>query len=104
MHDGAGPNLIKNAPEIREHMTDAEKKVWEFLKSKPYGLKIRRQHPINIYILDFYCYKLRLAIEIDGGYHYNRERRIKDKERSRYLNCLGFKIHRFTNKQVLNDF
>ncbi|MEM6517631.1 MAG: DUF559 domain-containing protein, partial [Bacteroidota bacterium] len=69
MHDSATPNIFKNAARLRSNMTEPKIKLWDYLKIKPKGFKFRRQHPIAGYVLDFYCHKLRLSIEIDGGYH-----------------------------------
>lgn len=85
-------------------MTEPEKKLWEYLRLKPQGFKFRRQHPIGSYVLDFYCHKLRISIELDGGYHLLREQKEKDESRTQYLNELGIKEYRFTNKEVLNHF
>ncbi|MEM6517627.1 MAG: endonuclease domain-containing protein, partial [Bacteroidota bacterium] len=71
---------------------------------KPKGFKFRRQHPIAGYVLDFYCHKLRLSIEIDGGYHLKKEQQEKDAERTAYLNEVGITEIRFTNDLVLNNF
>jgi very-short-patch-repair endonuclease len=68
------------------------------------GFKFRRQHPISRYVLDFYYHKLRLSIEIDGGYHLQKEQREKDLERTDYLKSLGISEIRFTNKQILNEY
>ena len=84
-------------------MTKAESLLWEKLKLKPQGFKFRRQHPINSFILDFYCHKLKLSIEIDGGYHLTTEQRLKDKERTNIINELGIKEIRFTNEAVIKD-
>ena len=65
------------------------------------GFKFRRQHPTAGYVLDFYCHKLRLSIEIDGGYHFNKEQKEKDRERTAHLNYLGIMELRFTNKEVM---
>ena len=51
MHDGAKPDLFKNAGRLRASMTEPELKLWEYLKKKPHGFKFRRQHPIGVYIL-----------------------------------------------------
>nr|WP_206071272.1 endonuclease domain-containing protein [Nonlabens sp. Ci31] len=104
MHDGATPSVFRNAAKLRDSMTEAELKLWEYLKTKPLGFKVRRQHPIAGFILDFYCHKLRLSIEIDGGYHLKSEQRIKDKERRIYLEKLGISEIRFTNHQVLKEY
>lgn len=104
MHDGASPKIFRNASKLRMEMTEAELIVWEYLKQKRGKLKFRRQHPINAYILDFYCHQLRLAIEIDGKYHLNKEQREKDKDRTAYLNSMGIEVIRFANEMVLANF
>ena len=85
-------------------MTEAEIKLWEYLKGRPMGFKFRRQHPISKYILDFYCHKLMLSIEVDGGYHFSKEQKIKDEDRTNYLKSIGIVEVRFTNEQVLNNY
>ena len=104
MHYGATPSVFRNAQKLRDKMTEPEKKLWEYVKSKPKGFKFRRQHPIAGYVLDFYCHKLRLSIEIDGGYHLKKDQREKDKERTENLENIGITEIRFTNEQVLNEF
>ncbi len=86
-------------------MTSAEKKVWEFVKNKNVlGAKFRAQHPLGVYIADFYCHKIRLIIEIDGEIHENEEQKEYDIERNRDLNNWDIELIRFTNFQVHNDF
>ncbi len=104
MHDGATPKVFRNAARLRDSMTETEKKLWEYLKTKPMGFKFRRQHPIAGYVLDFYCHRLRLSIEIDGGYHLQKEQKEKDLARTDYLKTLGILELRFLNEQVLNDY
>jgi len=104
MHDGATAKVYRNAAKLRENMTEPEIKLWDYLKIKPMGFKFRRQHPISGYILDFYCHKLKLSIEIDGGYHLNKEQREKDIERTAYLNSVGITEYRFTNEEILHEF
>jgi len=104
MHNGARPNVFSNAVKLREQMTEPEIRLWEYLKSKPQGFKFRRQHPIGIYILDFYCHKLRISIEIDGDYHLTKKQKEKDANRTAYLTELGIKEHRYTNEEILNSF
>ncbi len=103
MHDGASPRIFKNAAKLRLSMTPSEKNLWNELKNKPLGFKFRRQHPIKFYILDFYCHKKHLSIEIDGGYHNHLEQKEKDKKRTEYLNSVGIKEIRFQNDMVLNN-
>ncbi len=104
MHDGATPKVFRNAAKLRKNMTEAEIRLWEYLKTKPQGFKFRRQHPIAGYVLDFYCHKLKLSIEVDGDYHLNKEQKEKDIERTTYLNSVGIIEYRFTNEQILNQY
>ena len=104
MHDNATPKVFRNAAKLREAMTEPEIKMWDYLKTKPLQFKFRRQHPISGYVLDFYCHKLRLSIEIDGGYHLKTEQKEKDKERTEYLKNVGITEIRFLNDEILNHF
>ena len=83
-------------------MTDAERWLWKQLRNVP-EYKFRRQHPIGDYIVDFVCLKLRLIIEVDGGYHNTAEQQHEDAIRSAVLQKQGFDILRFTNEEVLFD-
>ena len=104
MHNGAKPQFYKNARKLRDTMTEAELKLWGYLRTKPFGKKFRRQHPLGNYILDFYCHKLRISIEVDGGYHRTPEQKAKDVERTAYVKDLGVTEYRFTNEEILNEF
>lgn len=73
MHDGATAIILENAAKLRLKMTETESLLWERLKGKSLGFKFRRQHPINRYVLDFYCHEKRLSVELDGGYHLTKE-------------------------------
>jgi len=85
-------------------MTQAESLLWEALKGKQLdGLKFRRQHPVHLYIADFYCHKLRLIIEIDGAYHNFEKQQLLDKQRTLDLESQGLKVIRFTNWEVENN-
>jgi very-short-patch-repair endonuclease len=85
-------------------MTKAELILWDELKgNKLNGQKIRRQHPIGIYIVDFYNHKNKLVIEIDGEYHNTEEQKIKDIEREQFLLFNGLKIIRFKNETIINN-
>ncbi len=86
---------------LKEKMTPAENILWEYLRNKKLGVKFRRQHIIDFYIPDFVALSINLIIEIDGGIH--KKQIIKDKERTRRLEILGFKVIRFTNHEVEND-
>ncbi len=89
---------------MRKNMTKAEIILWSKLKGKQLnGLKFRRQHGINNYIVDFYCPELRLAIEIDGGVHCYDSRITYDKQRQKEIEALGIKVLRYTNTDVIKD-
>jgi very-short-patch-repair endonuclease len=99
------PQLKINARKLRSEMTDAERKLWSGLRGKQIaGLQFYRQRPLGLYIVDFYCPKKNLAIEIDGGQHYEIVEIKKDKERSEYLKKrFGLNILRFTNIEILKN-
>jgi imidazole glycerol-phosphate synthase subunit HisF len=81
MHGGAIKHIYQRARELRNNATHAEALLWGYLKTKPYDLKFRRQHPYSIFILDFYCHSLKLVIEIDGSIHNQPDVKINDKQR-----------------------
>ncbi len=104
MYKGAPLESFLKAKELRENMTEAEKILWEKLRDNRFeDYKFRRQHPIHIYIVDFYCHELKLVIEIDGGYHTTEQQKVRDTERSEILVFQDLKIIRFTNEEVLNN-
>lgn len=101
---GAQAHTFKYANALRESSTDSEKILWQKLKAKKfYNLKFRRQHPINQFIVDFYCDQLKLVIELDGGYHNIPEIKERDSERELILIELGLKVIRFKNEEVETD-
>jgi very-short-patch-repair endonuclease len=104
MHADASARIFQLAEKLRHNMTLPEKKLWEFLRLKPEGYKFRRQHPFARYILDFYCHKKRLSIEIDGENHNSIEHKENDSHRTELLKGLGVKEIRFTNSEVLHNF
>ncbi|HYK45766.1 MAG TPA: homoserine kinase [Parafilimonas sp.] len=101
MHYGAHPLIFKKAEELRNKMTHAEELLWNYLKSNEWNLKFRRQHPLSIYVADFYCHQLRLVIEIDGSIHEKEDVKRNDAERERNLREFGLTILRFKNEQVI---
>jgi len=104
MWKGAGSELFKRAEKLRERMTKAEVRLWEELENSQLdGYKFRRQHPIHKFIVDFYCHKLKLIIEVDGKYHESEGQKNTDLERSELLTFQGIKIIRFTNEEVFNN-
>lgn len=96
------PYLKEKARELRNNSTLGEILLWKKLKGKQYyGFDFHRQKPILNYIVDFYCYKLNLIIEIDGYSHIFKTE--EDKQRDKKLTELGFTILRFTESDVRNN-
>lgn len=94
-------DLKQKARKMRNEMTAAEKKLWYgYLRQNKY--RWLRQKPIGNYIIDFYCSKLQLAIEVDGETHLNCEEKIYDQKRTENLEKLGIKVLRFWNDDILN--
>ena len=103
MFFGAKAELFNLALLMRKNPTDAEKAMWKILrKFRQSGFPFRRQHPIEFYIADFYCHKLRLVIEVDGEIHSEKEIHNHDEGRAGELERFGIKVLRFTNSQILN--
>lgn len=98
---GATPEIFLRAAELRRNMTNAEKLLWQELRSKKIlNLTFRRQHPVNMFIADYYCHKARLVIEIDGSIHEIEGSREKDKGREEEFEKFGIKTIRFTNDEI----
>ena len=99
---GASAETKARASELRKSTTQAEKVLWHQLRNrKVNGLKFRRQHPVDIFILDFYCHERKLAIEVDGRIHNKADQREWDENRTFELNEFGIQILRFTNDDVI---
>ena len=93
----------EKAKELRKNMTPQEAKLWDgFLKKYP--VRILRQKVINYYIVDFYCRRANLAIEIDGNQHYTKDGLEYDKERDYLIEAYGIKTIRIKNKEIEEDF
>ncbi|RAR46466.1 endonuclease domain-containing protein [Flavobacterium lacus] len=104
MWKGAPPESFLKAKELRNRLTNAEKILWEELKGNKFnGQKFRRQHPIGIYIVDFYNHKNKLVMEIDGGYHDNAEQKLIDFTREEFLKLNGLKVIRFKNESITQN-
>ncbi|MFH1946790.1 MAG: endonuclease domain-containing protein [Candidatus Magasanikbacteria bacterium] len=85
---------------LREDCTKSEAVLWKYLKGKQMGYRFRRQHGIGRYIVDFYCPKLKLIIEVDGYTHIDHDQYIYDMERENYLRSLGLVVKRYTGEQI----
>ena len=94
--------LIINSRTLRSDMTDAERLLWKRVRFKQIrGLLFYRQKPLLKFIVDFYCPKAKLVIELDGSQHLEEEYRAADAERDAALAGLGLRVLRFDNRQVL---
>ena len=97
------PELKERARELRSNPTPAERKLWyQFLRN--FNYPILRQKPIDFFIVDFYCAKLKLVIEVDGDTHYTDVGLLYDKRRTEILEKYGLSVVRFSNNEVLNNF
>ena len=95
------PAILARARELRQPLTPQEAKLWQRLRRKQlYGLKFRRQHPVERFILDFYCPQHKLVIEIDGDSHAEPEQQLYDQARTEWLEQQGMRVIRFTNREV----
>ena len=92
------------ARNLRTNMTDAEQLIWSKIRRKQIGdLQFYRQKNVGNYIVDFYCPKGKLIIEVDGGQHLEKVGMKKDQERDRYLQKLGLTVLRFSDIDVLKN-
>jgi acetylglutamate kinase len=103
MFYGANPILFELAEQLRAKMTPAEELLWAAIKINEWHLKFRRQHPISLYIADFYCHRVKLVIELDGGYHENKEVKIYDAAREKDIKEYGITVLRFKNEEIYNN-
>ncbi len=102
MYYGAKPELFRLAHNLRINPTNAEKILWKKLKIfRKEGYTFRRQHPIDIFIADFYCHNLKLVIEVDGEFHSDKQVQEHDDNRSGELEKYGIIVIRFTNEYII---
>ena len=95
------PEMKPIRRKLRKNMTAAEVALWVMIKNKKLvGERFLRQFSIGYYVVDFYCPKYKLGIELDGAVHFTEEGRRKDKQRTEFLNSVGVKIIRFENFEV----
>ena len=102
------PDKLNNLPEmkpfrrkLRKQMTAAEVALWVMIKNKQLiGERFLRQYSVSHYVLDFYCPKYNLAIELDGAGHFTEEGQKYDSDRTEYLNSVGVTVLRFENFEV----
>ena len=98
------PEKTRTARELRQNSTDVERHLWNRLRSGQIdGHRFRRQHPVGPYVLDFYCPRLRLAIELDGGQHNLPPEIERDQRRDAWLAARGITVLRYWNSDVVEN-
>ena len=104
-YNTADPQVYVHLKDARKELllkpTCAESILWYYLRNKKTGYKIRRQHVIDKYVVDFACLSKKLVIEIDGGIHLRQKE--KDELRTLDLNNIGYKVIRFSNDEVFDN-
>ncbi len=93
-------STVSKARYLRKEETKAEKMLWKELRNNNIGVKFRRQHPIDMFILDFYAPAIKLAIELDGSVHNIKENKQYDEARTEYLKSKCITVLRFWNSEV----
>lgn len=97
------PNLTDNAKKLRKNMTKEERHLWyDFLRQYP--IRFLRQKVIDHYIVDFYCAKAKLVIELDGGQHYEENVQRYDKIRTERIEAHSLTVVRIPNNEVNENF
>ena len=99
------PNIsIEQRRDLRAHPTEAEALIWYHLRARHLcGFKFRRQHPIGRFIVDFYCVRRRVAVELDRGQHFTGEKKAYDERRTAFLRERGVSVLRFNNDLVFAE-
>jgi very-short-patch-repair endonuclease len=97
----ASPEIFRRAKELRQQMTNSEMILWERLRAgRLNSLKFRRLHPIDQFIVDFYCHSYKLVIELDGSIYNDLDQKMRDLGREETLKSFGIEIIRFKNEEV----
>ena len=95
--------MTQLARNLRNNATPQERKIW-YLFLRRFPLRFHRQKAIGPYIVDFYCHKAKLVIEIDGSQHIEQEKQENDQKRTDYLESIGLGVIRFTNRDIDHNF
>jgi very-short-patch-repair endonuclease len=96
-------DTVRKARSLRRAMSQPEARLWQVLRSRPDGLKFRRQHPVGPYVLDFYCPAAKLGIEVDGAAHDMGDNPRQDQRRDTWLREQGFTILRIPAAELYGD-
>ncbi len=97
------PRNVAKARQLRRDMTVPEIMLWNLLRGSPDGVHFRRQHSIEAYVLDFYCAKTRVCIEIDGIAHDMGDQPAQDQARDEWLRQQGIEVVRIPASEVLRS-
>ena len=97
------PSALRNARKLRKQMTLPEVLLWRLLKTRPQGLRFRKQHPIGDFVADFYCDAAKTIIEVDGMVHDMGHHPERDARRDTALKAEGYRIIRLPAADVLHD-
>ena len=84
-------------------MPEPERRLWAALRGKQMGVKFRRQVSVGAYVVDFFCFESRLAIEVDGETHFSPSGSAHDTKRDRFLASQGICVVRFTNREIMEN-
>jgi len=88
---------------LRINQTKSEIVLWNLLRRKSLRYRFRKQFQIGYYFVDFYCHKLKLIVELDGGVHLEEFQQKHDRKRDKWLVSMGYIVLRFTNEELLFD-
>ncbi|MSQ80003.1 MAG: endonuclease domain-containing protein [Flavobacteriaceae bacterium] len=102
-YEKATGKIVDNAQANLKVMTAAETMLWQEIRKDKLGVRFRKQHPIDMYILDFYCHRKKMAIEVDSEIRNNPDAKEHDAERSKVLHSIGITILRLSNEEVLKN-
>ena len=92
---------VERSRELRREMTPAEKRLWQEVRAKKLGVRFRRQQIIAGFIVDFYCHRAALVVEVDGDIHDLQQE--EDARREKVLSEMGLRIVRFKNDEVMKE-
>ena len=94
---------LRRSQFLRKEMTREERHLWyDFLKTYP--IQFKRQYPIGPYFADFYCFKAKLIVELDGSQHCEPDQMEYDRRRTEYLQQKGYYVLRLSNRDVMSQF
>ena len=98
----ATPKMQRRAAELRRNQTEAEARLWAYLRAhRVNGVHFRRQHTIGNFIVDFCAPRKKLIIEVDGGQHLEQEE--YDADRTNFLESQGYTVLRFWNNEIMKE-